>query len=43
VEAEGVTSPSCIGGDNQVGVAIFSPDELSFLEIVTLDPCILLE
>jgi len=31
------------GVENDEDAAIFSPDELSFLEIVTLDPCILLE
>lgn len=40
VEAEGITSPSCIGDDNQVRVGIFrGPDELLFAEFVTLDPC----
>ena len=39
VEADGVTSPSRIGGANQVGVAIFSADELLFQEFVTLGPC----
>ena len=40
VEAEGVSSPSCIDGDNQVGVVIVRlPREVLFQEVVTLDPC----
>ncbi len=39
VEAEGVSSPSCVGSDNQVGVAFLSNDELLLFEVVTLDPC----
>ena len=41
VEAEGVSSPSCVGGDNQVGVKFLSnPDEVLSVEVVNLDPCI---
>ncbi len=39
VEAEGVSSPSCVGSDNQVGVAFLSNDEVLSVEDVTLDPC----
>ena len=40
MEAEGVSSPSCVGGDNQVGVAFLSnPDEALSVEAVNLDPC----
>jgi len=39
VEAEGVSSPSCVGSDNQVVVAFLSNDEVLSVEDVTLDPC----
>lgn len=40
VEAEGISSPSCVDGDNQVGVVIVRlPREVLFQEVVTLDPC----
>ena len=41
MEVEGVSSPSCVGPDNQVSVAFFSnPREVLSVEVVNLDPCI---
>ena len=39
VEAEGVSSPSCVGSDNQVIGVFLSNDEVLSVEDVTLDPC----